>query len=156
MWSKLVILAIVVLPITYKIFENPIHKWANKVKTSLIKICIEQVTGVINNSDPSINIRNKFSATLIYEHLGQSRQITIPYDPKLARKMRKYTVYIIRDDGHTENITHHPGIPYFVSGHMLHAESVIIENRDTGDRIMWPNDTIIQVPPPADVNTITL
>lgn len=131
-WNYIIGVAIIT-PIGYYICQDYINNKILGVRKYFMKICIGMVTEIAreNKTCFQLNKGNK-TATITYQRLGKSYNLTVPYDRRAGNQARNKKVYIqIEGDDELIDITQQPGIPYLVSGQMLNAKNVIIKNMST-------------------------
>lgn len=108
---------------------------------------IRAVFNLAVNEQKTLNIRDEVkSMTLIYERLGKCYNLTVPYNrEKIANSIGKrvYLVKTEKDENGKERdiyteITHQPGIPYFVCAREMGGYKFAI--KDIDDELTYTDD----------------
>lgn len=140
------LVVIVAIPICYIFSKNYVDKKCANLSNYFMMKGLQMVTGVAKENKPNFQL-NKFgkTATIQYARLGNNYNLTIPYNRKSGIKDRKYRVFIrYPNEMELIEITQQPGVKYFVSGSMLGADKVVIENIETMEQTDYDVDSIIK------------
>ena len=83
---------------------------------------------------------NKKYATITFSHSGIEYQVHLPYDRTFARKSLGCQVFLVYEDGRSEEITQKPGIPYCLKAGEMGGHHFEISKR--GERSVLDPDSL--------------
>jgi hypothetical protein len=109
-----------------------LYRYASTIK---LIYCVLQS---LNNTDSTIDATtvNPNSLTISYSYIGNTYQVTIPYNKRYSVKMAPLIAELLTE-GQTKIITQQAGIPYLVSSEEMGGQAIIITNSETGDVLVY-------------------
>lgn len=94
----------------------------------------------LNNDNNEAKIIHN-SIQIPYKFQGQDYKVFLPFNPTINIDHLNINCYFEKN-GEMENITHQPGIPYFITSKHLNADKILLINHENDNKLEFTSDTL--------------
>lgn len=118
---------------------NRINLFYLKLKKGLELVNNINQNKLVDNNNEAIIIHN--SIQIPYKFKGQNHKVTLPFNQNVNIDHLNIYCYLERN-GITEDITHQPGLPYFVTSEHLKADKILLINHDNDKQVEFTSNNV--------------
>jgi len=83
--------------------------------------------------------QNEQTAEIVYNRLGKSYKLIVPFSRSLSSTMNKCRLYLVSENKEID-ITQQPGIPYLVSASQLGGTKIIARFRSGDEKTFFADE----------------